>query len=210
MAGLLHPRTLVHEARELAEALLAELPERCTHTRAVAVRAAELAGTVPDDECDLLLSAAWLHDIGYAEPLRDTGFHPLDGARHLARTGWPARLAALVAHHSGAWYVADAQGIAGLLAGYPREQGPLPDALAYADQTVGPYGRRVAVRARMAEMLARHGPGSAQAKAHRLRGPYLLGVAERVERRLASTGPARRPPQGLDGLNGDRRSLPWC
>jgi len=37
--------------------------------------------------------AAYLHDIGYAEPLVDTGFHPLDGAvylRGLGCTSWRA------------------------------------------------------------------------------------------------------------------------
>jgi hypothetical protein len=32
---------------------------------------------------DLLVSAALLHDIGYAPDLAMTGFHPLDGARYL-------------------------------------------------------------------------------------------------------------------------------
>ena len=39
------------------------------------------------------MAAAWLHDIGYAEELLDTGFHPLDGARFLASAG--ARLETL-------------------------------------------------------------------------------------------------------------------
>jgi HD superfamily phosphodiesterase len=30
-----------------------------------------------------VVTAAWLHDIGLAPDLRDTGFHPLDGARFL-------------------------------------------------------------------------------------------------------------------------------
>lgn len=35
-----------------------------------------------------------------------------------------------------------------------------------------------------ARYLDRHGPDSPQARVHRLRGPHLLAVAERVERRL--------------------------
>ena len=70
------------------------------------------------------------------------------------------------------------------LARYPREESPVADALAYADQTTGPTGDRVTVEERLAEVLVRHGPGSAHARAHRLRGPYLLEVGERVERRL--------------------------
>ena len=30
-----------------------------------------------------MTAAAWLHDIGYAPAVDDTGFHPLDGARYL-------------------------------------------------------------------------------------------------------------------------------
>jgi hypothetical protein len=41
------------------------------------------------------------------------------------------------------------------------------------------------VAARMAEMLARHGESSVQARIHQVRGPFLLAVADRVERRLA-------------------------
>jgi HD superfamily phosphodiesterase len=69
--------------------------------QAVAARATELARTVDKADRDLLVAAAWVHDIGYAPPLAVTGFHPLDGARHLDRSGFLARLAALVAHHSG-------------------------------------------------------------------------------------------------------------
>lgn len=38
----------------------------------------------------------------YAAALRDTGFHPIDGAKYLAAAGWPNRIASLVAHHSAA------------------------------------------------------------------------------------------------------------
>ncbi len=36
--------------------------------------------------CRRLVAAAYLHDIGYAPELAITGFHPLDGARHLRVT----------------------------------------------------------------------------------------------------------------------------
>ncbi|MFD6855509.1 HD domain-containing protein [Streptomyces diastaticus] len=59
------------------------------------------SAAVSEADRDLLVAAAWLHDIGYAPELRDTGSHPLDGARHLESLGAPARLVRLVAHHSG-------------------------------------------------------------------------------------------------------------
>lgn len=179
--------TRVDHARRVAQAALADLPERWQHSAGVAGRAAELAAALGEDP-DVLVAAAWLHDIGYAEVARDTGFHPLDGARYLDALGWPSRVSALVAHHSGACYVAEVRGLGDALGGYPRERSPLADALTYADQTVGPAGRPMPVKQRISDMLRRHGPRSPNAAAHRLRGPYLLALAHRVEYRLALAG----------------------
>lgn len=176
--------TLVLVARDTAQTLLADRPERWRHTVGVALRAQQLLVTIGDDSAELLIAAAWLHDVGYAVQVRDTGFHPLDGARHLERLRLPGRLCALVAHHSGACFVARARGLDRDLLAYPCEESTVSDALTYADQTVGPNGRRYTVAERMAEMLERHGPQSPNALVHHLRGPFLLAVAERVERRL--------------------------
>ena len=184
MTTMVRPRVDVAAARDLAEALLTDLPQRWAHTAGVAARAAELCATMDPADRDRVVTAAWLHDIGYAEPVRDTGFHPLDGARFLRRAGWAARSSALVAHHSGACYVAEVRGLRHELAEFPRELSPVADALTYADQTVGPDGARVDVRARMAEMLARHGSASDNARVHHLRAPDILAAAERVEHRL--------------------------
>jgi hypothetical protein len=76
------------DAAELAEKMLAaELPRRWRHVRLVARRARWAAKqlSLSDD----LAVAAWLHDIGYAPELVETGFHPLDGA-HLADKDRPA------------------------------------------------------------------------------------------------------------------------
>ncbi|WP_447007786.1 HD domain-containing protein [Saccharothrix isguenensis] len=173
-------------ARDLAASLLGSMGDRWRHTSAVAARAADLAVTVVEADRDLLVAAAWLHDIGYAEPVVDTGFHPLDGARYLDRVGWPRRIAALVAHHSGARFVAEVLGAGRALDVYGQETGPVADALTYADQTVDNVGRRVSVRRRLADVLERHGPDSPNARVHHLRQPHLLAVAERVEARLAT------------------------
>jgi hypothetical protein len=169
-------------ARELAKELLGDLPGRWRHTEGVVRRAGQVSVTIGDDDPDVLIAAAWLHDIGYAEPLRDTGFHPLDGGRYLRGHGWPDRLAALVANHSGARYTAEVRGLS--LAEFPQEVSPLADALTYADQTTGPDGRPMTVPERVADMLKRHGPHSPNARAQPQRGPYLLAVAGRVEARL--------------------------
>jgi putative nucleotidyltransferase with HDIG domain len=192
----------VTAARDVAESLLTGLPDRWCHTMAVAARAAELATTVADADRDLLVAAAWLHDIGYSGVAVDTGFHPLDGARLLDSDGWPYRIACLVAHHSGAAFVARARGMTLALGEYLNEGSPVTDALTYADQTTGPTGEPVTVTERMADMLHRHGPDSANARAHPLRERYLLAVADRVEGRLilpgraaGATGRAPAPPR---------------
>jgi putative nucleotidyltransferase with HDIG domain len=180
----------VDAARTLAGTLLSGLGDRWRHTAAVARRAAELGATVHPADRDTLVAAAWLHDIGYSPALAGTGFHPLDGAVYLDRHGWPRRISALVAQHSGAEYLAGAHSLASghslaaALDRYPHERSPVSDALCYADQTVGPAGERLTLDARMAEMLDRHGPDSVQASVHHLREPYLRAVAHRVERRL--------------------------
>jgi putative nucleotidyltransferase with HDIG domain len=89
MSRIEAPSSLVRDARDLAQTLLADDWQRWRHTIGVARRAEELTATLDDEDSEVLLAAAWLHDIGYAEQAKDTGFHPLDGARHLDRLGWP-------------------------------------------------------------------------------------------------------------------------
>jgi hypothetical protein len=69
--------------------------------------------------------------------------------------------------------------------------------LIYADQTTSPTGNPCTVEERMTEMLARHGPTSAQARVHPARGPYLLAAVARVEQRLASNTPLTTDPDLL-------------
>lgn len=168
-------------ARALAHSLLEDAGDRWPHTIGVAARAQELAVTVAEPDRELLVAAAWLHDIGYAKALRRTGFHPLDGAHYLAEHGWPHRLASLVAHHSGAIFVAHELGLR--LDDFVSEDSPVADALTVADQTTGPTGEPMTIASRMAEMLDRHGPDSPNARVHPLRRDYLLAVAARVRQR---------------------------
>lgn len=178
---------LQRDARELSRSLLRRLrPERWLHTQGVASRAVELAVTVPKPDRVLLIAAALLHDIGYSPVIRDTGFHPLDGGLYLLSEGWDPRIAALVAHHSGARFVPESRGFAPLMAEFGFEEGAVCDALTYADQTVGAGGKRMTVKDRMADAIERHGPDSPNAQARVDRGPYLLSAAGRVEQRLAA------------------------
>jgi hypothetical protein len=188
---------LIDRAARLTRHLLADDPERLAHSAAVAARAAALALTVDPREEAELVAAAWLHDIGYAAALRQTGFHPLDGARALRAWGWQPELCGLVAYHSGSRYTAAQLGLAEQLARFDIVTGPVADALTAADQTIGPGGQPMHFEQRMRDMLDRHGPSSANARAHPQRAPYLRAVARRVAIRLRRSGhePAR---YGLD------------
>jgi len=105
----------VEDAAGLAETWLAgALPRRWRHVQSVARRAVSAAArlSLPDQ----LVTAAWLHDIGYAPELAVTGFHPLDGARFLRRAGVGGQVVSLVAYHSCAQIEADIRGLASVLA----------------------------------------------------------------------------------------------
>lgn len=180
-------QAFVTAAREVAHTLIGAMGDRWRHSAGVAERAGELAWALDLDH-DVLVAAAWLHDVGYASPIALTGFHPLDGANHLAERGWPLAVATQVAHHSGARFVAQVRGLGDFLAEYPFAEDEMSDALTYADQTVGPRGDRVSASARHTEMLRRHGPESFNARADHARGPYLAAVASRMQARLAAAG----------------------
>lgn len=88
------------------------------------------------DELEVLLAAAYLHDVGYAPELMRAGFHPLDGARFVREAGHE-RLAGLVAHHSASDAQAEERGLAEQLAQFPAEHSLVARALTYCDLTTG-------------------------------------------------------------------------
>ena len=124
----------VAEARDLAHTLLhlRRATGGCTYRpwprgrKSCAARSARPRGSCWS-------AAAWLHDIGYSPELSHEGFHPLDGAA-ISRRGHP-REAALVAHHSGARFVAELRGLAPELSAFRFVEDAVTDALTCADQT---------------------------------------------------------------------------
>jgi hypothetical protein len=174
----------VTEARGVADGLLGPLGDRWRHTQAVAARAIELSAAVAEHERDLLVVAAWWHDLGYAPELRTTGMHQLDGARHLASVGYPARLCALVAHHSASTFEAEERGLLAELAAWPREEGPVADALWTADMTTGPAGEQVDYPDRLSEILVRYPPESTVARAMTRAQPVIKAAIDRTLARL--------------------------
>jgi hypothetical protein len=103
-----------------------------------------------------LIAAAYLHDLGYAPALVETGFHGLDGARHLRALG-QERLAGLVAYHSGARCEAELRGRTAELAEFTDEASPTSMALTYCDMTTGPAGEVVTYEERLAGVEGRYG-----------------------------------------------------
>lgn len=175
---------LAPRAQALTLRILARDRVRVDHSASVAAHALALAPTVPAADRDTLVAAAWLHDIGYATELGETGFHPLDGARYLQAQGWPARVCDLVAHHSGARFVAAVIGLGEQLSQFAFVEDAVSDALTVADQTTGPHGEALTLDQRLREKHDRHGPDSAAARAQPQRDPYLRAAADRVEQRL--------------------------
>jgi len=125
-------------AEALAAAhLAAALPRRWSHVQAVASRANQVGDVLGADK-RVLVAAAWLHDIGYAPDLAETGFHPLDGARYLRRVGFDDRVVRLVAHHSCASLEAEERGLgAVLLDEFEPEESLTADLLWFCDMTTG-------------------------------------------------------------------------
>ncbi|MDT2007066.1 HDIG domain-containing protein [Rhodococcus opacus] len=175
---------LVPRAQALTLRVLAGDPTRADHSSGVAARALALTPTVPAADRETLVAAAWLHDIGYAAELRVTGFHPLDGAHYLRTHGWPTRVCDLVAHHSGARFVAAVTGLGDQLSRFGFVEDTVSDALTVADQTTGPHGEALTLDQRLREKVDRHGPDSPTVRACPRRDPYLRAVADRVEQRL--------------------------
>jgi predicted hydrolase (HD superfamily) len=176
-------------AFELAsEKLAGVLPRRWAHVQGVGKRVRIAAPLFSVDDCALLVSAALLHDIGYAPELAYTGFHPLDGARYLRGVGGPDRLVNLVAHHSCATLEAELRGLSDQLAEFEDERTALRDALWWADMTTTPDGGETTAVERVAEIQTRYGPDDLVSRFIRRAWVDLNAVAERTQRRLEAAG----------------------
>lgn len=156
--------TTAAEAEQIAEKNLApHLPRRWRHTIGVARAARSLAERIglQDDDGDLLVAGAWLHDIGYSPDLATSGFHPLDGADHLRALGIEADVASLVAGHTNAEVEAGFHGLGGELTrhlpGSARAQWLLP-MLTYCDLTTSVDGDPTDIDGRLADIYDRYSP----------------------------------------------------
>lgn len=142
-------------AHELVREHLSDAGDRWRHVEAVG-RDAERLATAGDQVSSRLVSAAWLHDLGYSDSVRVSGFHPLDGARYLEKNGAPAAVVSLVAYHSGAEYEAEERGLADELAEIPPPDTDDLAVLTLLDFTNGPNGEATTVAERIDEILSRY------------------------------------------------------
>ena len=180
-------------ARRLAGEQLAELGDRWLHVQTAGRVAEELhaSGAVGD----IVAVAAWLHDVGYAPGLHQSGFHPLDGAWFLQRCGAPADLVALVARHTGAQVEAEERGLLAPLTSMPAANPNDLDALTLVDLVSGPRGGPMTPQERLAEIGGRYSADSPVGRAVARSGPELLATAQRARVRLGLPDHWPLPPR---------------
>jgi predicted HD phosphohydrolase len=182
-------------AATTAEQYLSRMGRRWAHVRSVAQKARVVASVLAEGDAEMLVPAAFLHDVGYAPPLAVEGFHPLDGGRFVREAGHE-RLARLIAHHSGARREAQLRGYATYVTEFTYEDTLLDHALTYCDMTTGPDGRPTVVAERIAEIVQRYGPEHITARAISDSEPEFLDIERRIDallngQRIAGAAPER-------------------
>jgi hypothetical protein len=173
----------IDEARDVAREVLTDLPRRLKHSLAVGDTSAVVAEQAKcrPQTAQLATIAAYLHDLGYASPLHQTRFHPIDGARYLERLGWDA-LVPFVAHHSQAWLQAQVLELDLELHEFRKLRGIVQDVVDYSDVRTGPDGQRMTPEERLDEIVRRHG-GDSSALVVPRRRPFVDRLVRRIERR---------------------------
>jgi hypothetical protein len=152
---------------------------RWRHVQALGAKAERLALAFGKDG-PLLVASAWLHDISYAPELQRSGFHHLDGAQAVERLKGEARLAALIANHSGGALEAPLRGLEREMRAYPDEGGPIRDALWTCDMTTSPSGEPLDFEERLRDIVDRYGPDHPVPRS-------ILAVAEQIREAIDRT-----------------------
>lgn len=177
-------------AAKLAHQLLADTGTRWAHTQVVAAHTMSIAKHVAADWSRPLLEAAWLHDIGHAAPVADTGLHPLDGARWLQDHGWPESTCRLVAWHSAPLAEARLRGLDQEIASAFKRPPDIPlAALTWADMNSSPTGEPCTIEQRLSEILTRYPPGSLVHQATIESTAQLHDAVKLIESHLNCGGP---------------------
>ena len=174
-------------AQEVSQRLLEPLGTRWSHTEGVATCARLVGAVLEPGDADVLLAAAYLHDVGYAPELVETGFHCVDGARFVRSCGHE-RLAGLVAYHSGAAVEARERGLGSELAEFNDERSLVSQALTYCDLTTDATGQPVPPLERLAEIRRRYGPSAAETHALDRSEPTVMSNVRTIAALLAARG----------------------
>ncbi|MBB4680023.1 hypothetical protein [Crossiella cryophila] len=131
------PRS-VREAAGLGQ-IMAHGDERgWRRVQEVVRRVTKLAASLPEQDRDTVITAAWVIDIGSLRTMVPTGFRPLDAARHLRGYGgghFSDEVISLVAHRGGARFEAAERGLSKELAEFPFQDTPLLALLTKADRS---------------------------------------------------------------------------
>lgn len=168
-----------------AEELLHDLPGRLAHVAGVAEHARAVSEALAVDQ-DVVVAAAWLHDIGYAPQVAATGFHPLDGARFATKAGYPPAVTSLIAYHSSAEIEAvERELYAELAAEFNPPEAESLAVLTYCDMTVGPRGERMTIDERLADILERYDPDEVVYRSIQRSARELRSTVAYVEKLLA-------------------------
>lgn len=160
-------------------------PDRLQHILVVADRVRQSArdlnelGLVPAVDEVTAFCAALVHDIGYIESLRDTGFHPVDGASFLRARGFTS-LADLIVGHSTAPEEATLRGLPPVIV----SEDPIAKLLTYWDMQTGPSGEILTFEQRMADILSRHGEHSVVGQAMVAGAVRIRDIIDQVNRLL--------------------------
>ena len=170
-------------AQALLTALFEPGADRLAHSIGVGRRAEHVARALGQPE--LLVSAAYLHDIGYAPAACDTGLHQLDGARYLRLLGATGDLTGLVAHHTAATVEAAERGMdQALRLEFPVPSDELLGLLTYCDMTTSARGEAVTVDERFDRIYDRYPTGHLVSRSMRRAEPGLRQLVSGIERRL--------------------------
>ena len=165
--------------------VLAPGSDRLAHALAVGRRAQGVVAAHQFPQPDLVVAAAYLHDVGYAAAATDTGMHQLDGARYLRGLGYEADLCRLVAHHTFALVEARNKGLDGALdAEFPRpatlDLDAMLDVVTFCDLTTSHTGHPVTVDERFAGIYTRYPADHVVTRTMREVEPLARQAVERV------------------------------
>ena len=173
------------QAARLALSVLQGKEPRRTHVFGVGEFAETSYLAHPDLIGVNVVAAAWLHDIGYADAVEETGFHPIDGALFLREQGWRSEVCNLVAFHTGAEIEAEERGLSAAMWSFERPAECDLDMLTMLDLSIGPSGQPMSPKQRVAEILQRYGEHEPVHRAIRRAGEDLIDSANRAAERLA-------------------------